>query len=234
MVKIAARLMIMVATVIPERNGLRRRLSAAKRVSTQETPGRTSAERHKSCATQRTMSGAKKARPRRNINMPMTPALNCRTAPLSWGARRISSGATAKQTMPSRMDHDFLATNTGRQTACRAFSSGLIRSASTAGCNAANKATPTPLARAMANSRGDKLLPDKPMEENRLRTVSPTANNAACANAQPIKQPATAPTIARISASATIIRSNSERRMPRQRSVPISRLRCTTDTDTVL
>ena len=51
MVKIAARLMIIVATVIPERNGFRRRLSEAKRVSTHDTPGSDSVDRHSICAT---------------------------------------------------------------------------------------------------------------------------------------------------------------------------------------
>ena len=43
-----------------------------------------------------------------------------------------------------------------------------------------------------------------------------------------------APAIAKINASATISRRSSDRRMPRQRSVPISLLRCTIETETVL
>ena len=39
-VKIAARLMTMVATVMPERTGLRRKLSEAKRASTASNPGK--------------------------------------------------------------------------------------------------------------------------------------------------------------------------------------------------
>src|SRR5215467_4134357 len=46
MVKIAARLITMVATVIPERTGLRRRLSDASRASIQDTPGRRKEDRH--------------------------------------------------------------------------------------------------------------------------------------------------------------------------------------------
>ena len=39
MVKIAAKLITRVATVIPERTGFRRKLSEARRASTQDEPG---------------------------------------------------------------------------------------------------------------------------------------------------------------------------------------------------
>src|SRR6185312_6609912 len=76
MVKIAARLITTVATVIPERAGLRRRLSDARRASTASIPGSRSFERQNQPTANRINAGQKAARPRRKINMPMTPTLN--------------------------------------------------------------------------------------------------------------------------------------------------------------
>ena len=79
---------------------------------------------------------------------------------------------------------------TGRQAACRAFSSGLTRIASHAGCSAAKSATATPLPSASASSRSVKL-PETQIDrrENKLPTVSPTATSAARARSQPSTAP---------------------------------------------
>ena len=53
--------------------------------------------------------------------MPTTPTLNWRTDPVSCGANTIIIGAIARQITPSRVAQDFLAANTGRHTAWRAF-----------------------------------------------------------------------------------------------------------------
>src|SRR6478736_9728930 len=75
-VKIAARLITTVATVIPERVGLRRRLSDARRASTASIPGKRSLERQNQPTANRINAGQDAASARRKINMPMTPTLN--------------------------------------------------------------------------------------------------------------------------------------------------------------
>src|SRR4030095_3212363 len=106
MVKIAAKLITRVATVIPERAGLRRKLSDAKRVSAHEMPGKRTAD----CQNQRTAkaisNGQKKANPKRKTSMPKTPTLNLSTDPFTVGARTKRSGARTKHAIPSRLAQD--------------------------------------------------------------------------------------------------------------------------------
>ena len=108
MVKIAARLMIMVATVMPERNGFLITLSDASLVSAQDSPGMPAAQRW-NCLTAKVMnSGLKDATPSKNTNMPTMPKLNCRTAPETDGAKKTSAGETTRHKKPSRVAHDLL------------------------------------------------------------------------------------------------------------------------------
>ncbi len=65
------------------------------------------------------------------------------------------------QQSPSRLAQEVGCLPTGRHAACRAFSRGLMRIASHAGCSAANSATTTPLPRASANSRSGQISRDE-------------------------------------------------------------------------
>src|SRR5262245_6009087 len=115
MVKIAARLIIRVATVIPERKGLRTRLSVASRTSAHEIPGRRTDDWEIVFPAKRMTRGAKNAMPSKKISMPTMPMLNWRTGPANSGADRIIAGARMKHTKPRRVDQDFLPPDTGRQ-----------------------------------------------------------------------------------------------------------------------
>src|SRR6185295_17406154 len=107
-VKIAAKLITMVATVIPERTGLRRRLSEANRASTHESPGNLADD----CQNQPTVAlmivGAKKAKLSRKISMPITPTLNLETESPTHGATTRRTGATITQSKPSRLPQETL------------------------------------------------------------------------------------------------------------------------------
>src|SRR6266480_1532819 len=179
-------------------------------------------------------SGQKKARPSRNTSIPITPTLNFSTDPWSDGERKMTVGDKRKQKIAKAVAQDLRARDLGRQAACLALSSGLTWMASQAGCSAANPATAMPLTSASPTSLRVKLPAAKSTTVKRSATVCPTATSAACANNQPNKLPAKEPITARINASARINRNNSPRRIPKQRSVPISLLLWTTETDTVL
>src|SRR5512135_3079726 len=124
MVKIAARLITIVATVMPERSGLRDRLSEAKRNSTEESPGRLSFDRRNRRAAKLMIAGQNAARPSKNTSMPITPTLNLITEPLTAGALNNNAGDKTKQNMSRRLGHEIFARPAGCQAACRTFSRG--------------------------------------------------------------------------------------------------------------
>src|SRR3990172_6913898 len=178
-VKIAARLITIVATVIPERAGLRRKLSDANLACGHDKPRRRGADCQNDRTASFTSAGQKNARPSKNSSMPVTPRLKRSTATGSDGESASKIGAAQKQQTPRRFAKGFLARDAGRQAACRALSRGLIRIASQAGIRAARRATATPLPRARTNSIKPKDSAAKSTSENRLATVSPTATSAA-------------------------------------------------------
>ena len=71
--------------------------------------------------------------------MPMTPTLNRSTEPSTDGAIAKSMGDSAMQQSPRRLAQEVGCLPTGRHAACRAFSRGLTRIASHAGCSAARQ-----------------------------------------------------------------------------------------------
>src|SRR3970040_780055 len=144
-VKIAARLITIVAIVMPERAGLRRKLSDANLVSAHERRGSRSADCQNDRTASLTIAGQKNARPSKNSSMPATPRLKRSTATGSEGESASKIGATQKQQTPRRFAQGFPARDAGRQAACRALSRGLIRIASQAGIRAARRATGTAL-----------------------------------------------------------------------------------------
>src|SRR4029077_1927567 len=234
MVKIAAKLITNVATVIPERSGFRRKLSDASRASTQDELDRRKAHRQNHRTPDSITRGQRNARPSKKTNIPTTPTLNCCTGPGRRSGRKTIRGETTKQKRPRRVAQDFFLRNEGLQALCLAFSRGLTRIASNAGCSAARTATTKPLARDRPSSRKVKIPGAKSTSEKRFATVSPTATSASCASSHPNTLPAKEPINARMRASRTIKHRSSPRFIPRHRRVPISRFRWITETDTVL
>src|ERR1041384_1610192 len=134
MVKIAARLITTVATVIPERAGLRRRLSDARRGSTASIPGKRSWDCQNQPTANRINAGQNAARARRKINMPMTPTLNRLTASPTAGATdKKKAGEVPIQTRQGGWPEERVGRPAGRRAACLAFSNGLTRIACQAG-----------------------------------------------------------------------------------------------------
>src|SRR3972149_1025401 len=64
-----------VAIVMPDRAGLRRKLSDANLVSAHERPGSRSADRQNDRTASLTIAGQKNARPSKNSSMPVNPRL---------------------------------------------------------------------------------------------------------------------------------------------------------------
>src|SRR5574338_517843 len=98
--------MTIVATVIPERTGLRRRLSEAKRASNDSTPGRRKLERQNQPTTKRMTAGQNAASARSNVSMPITPTLKRSTGSPADGANANNIGASAAQSHPKRFDQE--------------------------------------------------------------------------------------------------------------------------------
>src|SRR5262245_27409832 len=156
MVKIAAKLITKVATVMPERTGFRRKLSEARRASTQDRPGSRIAHCQNHPTPWLIIRGQRNASPSKKINIPITPTLNCCTDPGKGEGRKMMMGEATKQMRPSRIAQDFFPRREGLQTVCLAFFRGLTRTASSAGYSRATSATDRPVARGTPNYRVEK------------------------------------------------------------------------------
>src|SRR4029077_9604641 len=148
MVKMAAKLITNVATVIPERSGFRRKLSDASRAPTQDEPGRCNAHCQNHRTPDSTTRGQRNARPSKKTNIPRTPTLNCCTGPERGSGRKTIRGEATKQNRPRRVAQDFFLRHEGLQAVGLVFSRGVTRIPSNEGCSAARTATTKPLVRA--------------------------------------------------------------------------------------